>query len=470
MSLLALPVELREKIVFSLTSRAAINAVSQASRELYHIANPYLYRYDGRHCGSYALEWAVRRGRESIAELALAFGADITIWVKEGSLVAVAASRGYASIVQLLLHHAVEPVTIRELEKETPISQLRSWPPHKQAGRDEVKVKAIVEAAVRGGHTSAVAPAALRNHIDIVRLFLDAGIDANLTDEFGASALESATYGGHLAVAELLIKHGADINKPNLRASSPVRQAARGGHEAMVRFVLSHGGDRQALLDGLVFGLRYRLVALVLETDIFAHGADFNETSRNVCITAAQTGDCEVMDLLLQYGLNPCLTDMYDRTPLDWAAENGALDIIRCLLKRGVSVNDGTMRNALHNTASGSIGHLDSRVVSEALPATSQATAAVGTIRKPPISHAAARGNLKAVQLLLEFGADLERRDATGRTPFSWAATSANRELVRELYNIGADVDAPDINGTTPQQWAGTLGYEGLVLVTIGRL
>src|SRR5688572_8074949 len=56
--------------------------------------------------------------------------------------------------------------------------------------------------------------------------------------------------------------------------------------------------------------------------------------------------------------------------------------------------------------------------------------------------HHAAEGNLAAVEVLVERGADLDARDKSGRTPL-FVAVRANRyEIARYLLDRGADPDS----------------------------
>ena len=55
--------------------------------------------------------------------------------------------------------------------------------------------------------------AARNGHLATVRLLLDRGADADVTDVDGVTALQWARHNGHVAVAALLLEHGA-INAP----------------------------------------------------------------------------------------------------------------------------------------------------------------------------------------------------------------------------------------------------------------
>ena len=58
------------------------------------------------------------------------------------------------------------------------------------------------------------------------------------------------------------------------------------------------------------------------------------------------------------------------------------------------------------------------------------------------LHRAAHSGDMDALEKALENGADIEARDASGRTPLHVAAYASQNEIVRALAKAGADMDA----------------------------
>ena len=87
----------------------------------------------------------------------------------------------------------------------------------------------------------------------------------------------------------------------------------------------------------------------------------------------------------------------------------------------------------------------------------------------PALFHAAAAGQLEMVQFLLDQGADVNHfTNAFKLTPLMMAASFGNEALVRLLIEKGANVNARDRAGNTPLDKAEepTLGHDGRTTIT----
>ncbi len=80
----------------------------------------------------------------------------------------------------------------------------------------------------------------------------------------------------------------------------------------------------------------------------------------------------------------------------------------------------------------------------------------------------------RKLRMILQAGAELEARDAAGRTPLHWAAWMGllarpfiEADLVETLIEAGADVNARDAQGRTPLHYAADEGYDRVVAALI---
>lgn len=108
------------------------------------------------------------------------------------------------------------------------------------------------------------------------------------------------------------------------------------------------------------------------------------------------------------------------------------------------------------------------RRVALALLAGTAGMTATAIAQTPSLIEAAARGDLAQVQALLRTGADIEQRDADGRTAVLAATAGHHVAVVRELIARGADVNAQDRQRDSAFLLAGARGYADIVRLALG--
>ncbi|CAL8395218.1 unnamed protein product [Arctogadus glacialis] len=145
------------------------------------------------------------------------------------------------------------------------------------------------------------------------------------------------------------------------------------------------------------------------------------------------------------------------QTPLMLASEQGSLEIVQELIRRGANVNldDVDCWSALISGAKE--GHLE--VVKELLE-----NSAYLEHRDmggwTALMWAAYKGRVEVCELLLENGAN---PNTTGQQysvyPIIWAAGRGHADIVKLLLNNGAKVNCSDKYGTTPLIWASRKGH-----------
>ncbi|RYP69992.1 hypothetical protein DL771_005783 [Monosporascus sp. 5C6A] len=121
-----------------------------------------------------------------------------------------------------------EPVF--ELEKsmtgETEMSPL-SPPVRKRSGPVGMVMKLFK-------NEKAIIDAASDGNINRVAECISLGMDVNVRERWGWSALSMCAYGGHKAIARLLLDHGADLDNIDVDGDTPTSLAAQRGHADLV--------------------------------------------------------------------------------------------------------------------------------------------------------------------------------------------------------------------------------------------
>jgi len=185
---------------------------------------------------------------------------------------------------------------------------------------------------------------------------------------------------------------------------------------------------------------------------------------------AAQHGHIQVVRLLLEHGADPNVREPGDNTyPLHWAAAHGHIDIVRALVDAGADVH-GTgddhaldvigwattfrssgeswrgivsllvARGARHHIFS-AISTGDPNVMREVVRQDPKALARRGSRfedGRTALHYAMQLGRYDLLDLLIEFGADLEARDNNGQTAFAVAMLRGDRDAMRRLHAAGA--------------------------------
>jgi len=181
---------------------------------------------------------------------------------------------------------------------------------------------------------------------DDVQLFLSEGMNPNVQDEYGTTALVEAAQQGHADVISLLARAGAQLNYQPPKRSAAIIEAAEYNHADAVRALIAAGADlnimssgsdpgwtalsRAALLD------HWEIVKLLAEA-----GANPNAVEGSAwpaLATAAERNQIEIVQLLLEKGADPNYRFPGGASILWKPVWNGNTQVVRLLLEAGTQV------------------------------------------------------------------------------------------------------------------------------------
>lgn len=225
--------------------------------------------------------------------------------------------------------------------------------------------------------------------VDKVRALLKRGAKVGATSTAGHTALIIACRGyGAAAVVKELLAHGADVHAANPTGANPLTAAAETGDAEVVRLLLTHGANANSS------------VRIPNSTGV-----------ESALMIAAHYGHEACVKLLLAHGADPRFTSDYG-SALHFAAMTHRVGIARLLLDHDVDVNRPGLRIVSQRKDTG----------------------------LTPLMYAAMteRDDPTLVQLLLDRGAKPDARASTGETALMLARQRGDTRVVAALKAAGA--------------------------------
>jgi len=251
------------------------------------------------------------------------------------------------------------------------------------------------QAQTDGGQLTPLIYAARANSLETVRVLLDAGADINQVSGYGWSPLLVATQNRFYLLGKYLLERGANVNLANKGGWTPLYLATDNRN--------IEGGDypvRPTDMDDL----EYIKLLLAKGADVNARMIDSSETrtvftnqwlderGATAFLRASQSGDLQLMKLLLEHGADPKITTDLNVTALQVAAGIGWVE--------GIT------------------------------------------------SERSKEETLEAVRLLLDLGLDPNAQALTGRVALHGAGHKGATEVVKLLVSRGAKMDVRDWGNT----------------------
>jgi ankyrin repeat protein len=312
--------------------------------------------------------------------------------------------------------------------------------------------------------------AAFAGNLEIVkRLIEEKEMDVNHQGDTSFGPLVAACVSGHRNVAKYLLS--VDRVRVNLRSEfgiTPLIAAAKAGNQDMCRILLEHGalvnfqawGDT-ALMIAAKFG-RLSTVQILLKK-----GADteivnrYKGTALLAAATCLEEHSQDVVELLVRWGANVDAQDRDGNTALHMAAQTGDIDMVRLLIakKARVSVRNGVGKSALDFACAKN----KTKVIERLLK--SGATCEPDAFGRTELHEAIQGGcDTNIIKLFVSKGVKVNAKDDNGFSKLfchcsqtllimvgalHLAATRGDKDILLTLVNAGAAIDVKSDSGLT---------------------
>ncbi|KUI62492.1 Serine/threonine-protein phosphatase 6 regulatory ankyrin repeat subunit B [Cytospora mali] len=237
---------------------------------------------------------------------------------------------------------------------------------------------------------------------------------------------------GYVDIARLLLNKGADADMKDDNGLTPLHWAMKRGDQALVNLLVDEG---EATVNALDKERRTPLFLGVLENQ------------------------ATVVNLLLHKTADANIADKNGRTALHHAAHNGNLEIVRILVdhKADPHARD-PKKKAWELAADQGYDKIVDLLLEKELDLRPQSPK-----MEKLLLQMAEKGWVSMVQLLVDKGVNKDAEDHLGRVPIGIAAEHGKEDVLELLLLKGADPGISDLRGQTPILWAAEAGNAKII-------
>jgi ankyrin repeat protein len=175
--------------------------------------------------------------------------------------------------------------------------------------------------------------AAREGRLDIVRLLLDLGMNADIVDEGEMRALNIAAGSGAVDIVKLLLEHGADIDRPTKQYGGPLGFAAHFGKRATAEVLAPLSRDVHNLVFLSMTARLRELFAAEPQLVNLAHPR--SGATPLFALPAEESAALDMARFLLEHGADPRARSKEGATPVEAARKRGFAAVAELLSGSG---------------------------------------------------------------------------------------------------------------------------------------
>lgn len=313
---------------------------------------------------------------------------------------------------------------------------------------------ALMNIISKNGYTICLG-AAICGSVEIFKFLVDNGADAKTASAEGSTVLHEAAYSGKLDIVCYLCTSFPEMKEArNKQTYMPCHFAAQEGHLEVLNVLLSGKSiplpttrENQSLLHIASYNGRMMVVKHLCQkypTMI----TDLDKDKSSALHYAARGGNKDILQYLVDYGLDPESCTQSGSTILHLAAYDGNTDMILHICSQYpqlINILDATGHTAAHYAAgSGEVPVLLNILKYGTNPSSRSSNGSTLLLK------AAYNGKIEMVQYLCEEYPELiSMSDAFGCNVLHYAACAGNTDLVKYVINLGVDPQSRTNDGHT---------------------
>lgn len=387
-----------------------------------------------------AIRIAHEEGRSPAAVEVLAAAGASRSGLREAELVA-AYEKGDTRAIEELLQAGVDP----SISTAGGASLLADAIRNRKDAIAQLLIRARANPDFGGTDTNPLIMASQMGREELVAALLTAGANPNIVSAIDEQPLTAASR--HPRIVRMLLRAGADVNRSS-NNETPLRRMIRGSHTESARMLRSAGATDDGRSAHPLSEAAARGDVPAFDRQLASAGTIEKERA---LVAAAMAGQTELARRLLDLGVSA------EARTEEWTAVEAAL-----------AMNDAAMRRLLLERGATAPSADPATLGRDLLAAARRGDVAAVTMlvdagadinwrgsrddAKPALFVAVEHDRVDVLQLLIARGADVNRREKffhTHVTPLMTAALEGSENTARVLIAAGADVHYVDERGTT---------------------
>lgn len=188
-----------------------------------------------------------------------------------------------------------------------------------------------------------------------------------------------------------------------------------------------------------------RVVKTLMNCGVSVHGLSYINPKTPLYL-ACEGGHKDIVQLLIDNGVNVNLENLYNASPLNIACENGREDVVQLLIDHGANIKwqDEYGSTLLHNVCwSGNI-NIAKLLIKNGVDVNYR-----GNYWCAPLELVCQRGHTDIAKLFVENGADINALDDYGDTALHRASVTDRYDTIQFLIDAGIEINVQNKYGQT---------------------